>query len=161
MFTKRNDSSPGVSEGDEGGSSVSTGTIAGAVVGGVVGLALLGGLAWFFLRRRRRNDPEAGVHTQHTAAAASQQSPPPVAETGQGVDAGKHPGYYQPYTELDHHHRRSELGGTQAYTEMDTGHSSSTLLSPRTNELMGTSLPAELPPQKGPPAELPDTSRST
>ncbi|EPS44696.1 hypothetical protein H072_1312, partial [Dactylellina haptotyla CBS 200.50] len=39
------------------GSTSNTGAIAGGVIAGVAGLALIGGLIWWFLRKRRRGEP--------------------------------------------------------------------------------------------------------
>lgn len=58
-------------------SSVSSGTIAGAVVGGIGGSALVGALAfWFIKKRRSGNGSEKDMLMQSYAAAPSQQQPP-------------------------------------------------------------------------------------
>ena len=46
---------PGTGGNGDGSSTVNTGTIVGAVVGGVAGLAIIAGLIAFFLVRKRRN----------------------------------------------------------------------------------------------------------
>ncbi|KAL2208096.1 hypothetical protein CC79DRAFT_1384561 [Sarocladium strictum] len=46
------------SDEDSGGSSTPTAAIAGGVVGGVAGLAIIGGLIWFCCRRRRTRSPK-------------------------------------------------------------------------------------------------------
>lgn len=78
-------------EDGSGSGSSSTGAIAGGVVGGVAGLALIGGLAWFFLRRKSAvNDqpkellgesvqPVYGGEQDHKSQAST--PPPPTATT--------------------------------------------------------------------------------
>ncbi|CAG8021748.1 unnamed protein product [Penicillium salamii] len=112
--TGSGNSSPSNNTNDGGSGSRNTGAIAGGVVGGVAGLALIGGLAWFFLVRRRRQ----------------------TAEEGDG--AGIEPQRYEPVQELPSGARdgRSELGSDTymhaelpahqktPLSELDSGHSS-------------------------------------
>lgn len=67
--------------------SVSGGTIAGAVIGGIVGLALLVLAAFFLLRRRnRKGDPESPKAMQRNASVLSRAG---LLSSARAVDAEK------------------------------------------------------------------------
>ncbi|KAK7426389.1 hypothetical protein QQZ08_007144 [Neonectria magnoliae] len=51
------------SSGGGGGGGLAKGAIAGIAVGAVIGVLLIGALAWFFLRKRRQNKKLAGGYT--------------------------------------------------------------------------------------------------
>ncbi|KAH6611919.1 hypothetical protein C7974DRAFT_87396 [Boeremia exigua] len=63
--------------------------IAGAVVGPLLGLALIGGLIWFFLRRKKTAAAAAPPPAQTTAAAAPPQYyPPPMQQNASAAPFG-------------------------------------------------------------------------
>ncbi|CAG7959708.1 unnamed protein product [Penicillium olsonii] len=74
--TDNGDSSSDYPE-DIGSTSTNTGAIAGGVVGGVAGLALIGGIAWFFLaRRRKQRSEENGGSSEPQRYQPVQELPP-------------------------------------------------------------------------------------
>ncbi|CAI7613056.1 unnamed protein product [Penicillium bialowiezense] len=81
--TGGNNSSPADSTDNTSGSS-NTGAIVGGVVGGCAGLALIGGLVWFFLVRRRKQIP-----SKADAAGAQPQQYQPVQELSVGTRDGR------------------------------------------------------------------------
>jgi hypothetical protein len=91
---------------DDSGSETPVGAIAGGVVGGVAGLALIGGLVFFFLRRRRRN--------QQSAVDVPEPSPPsPTGTLGQKPSPSQfaelHPNATPRPAELEPQQKRGEL----------------------------------------------------
>ncbi|KAL2821215.1 hypothetical protein BJX63DRAFT_259664 [Aspergillus granulosus] len=84
---------------DSSSSSTNTGAIAGGVVGGVAGLALILALAWFLMRRRRKI---ASVDAPAVVAPGSDAQPLPAKE--QYAPA--------PRAELENNAVRAELHGT-------------------------------------------------
>lgn len=76
------------------------GAIAGGVVGGVIGLAIIGAAVWFFLRRRRRQRVDGTSAGYHAAAPGDEQ--PKTPELGEY-------GSSQPPVEMEAVHGHSEL----------------------------------------------------
>lgn len=89
---------------DDGGSSTPVGAIAGGVVGGVAGIALIGAAVWFFLRKRRQSNGPAeldeAAKAENGSPDASKWSPPPVY----GGELQSH----------DPHEARSELADSRS-----------------------------------------------
>lgn len=89
---------------EDGGSSTPVGAIAGGVVGGVAGIALIGAAVWFFLRKRRQSNGPAeldeAAKAENGSPDTSKWSPPPVY----GGELQSH----------DPHEARSELADSRS-----------------------------------------------
>ena len=72
-----------------GGGKSNTGAMAGGVVGGVVGLAVLAGLIWFFLRKRRLQEqtPQNKSYEKAELEGADGRSKPWMSKHEYGNDS--------------------------------------------------------------------------
>ncbi|KAK5800805.1 hypothetical protein VI817_003017 [Penicillium citrinum] len=73
-------------------STTNTGAIAGGVVGGVAGAAILIALAWYFIRRLRKSQPLPSEPIGHMATSSDYHPVPPAELSVEGHSVSELPG---------------------------------------------------------------------
>ncbi|KAH9483714.1 hypothetical protein JR316_0003190 [Psilocybe cubensis] len=81
---------------ENSGKKSNAGAIAGGVVGGLVGIALLAGLVYLLLRRKKRQSPPSSVHEPVMASQGPLSSQNPMSLTGSSYPSTPAPKVYDP-----------------------------------------------------------------